>query len=176
MKRGQTIVAEREKVETSSERMYARKKSKHKRTFAVIVVVLILAVLVAAAITAWRKLMPVEPTKIETIPVTPQAMIIDEASNDNSNVTTRLKEYVANLETDLKDANYKVNRVTLPTGKSREIYVDIEGRSYFFKVNTDRGAGVTAEDITRMIKYLDEKNIKPSKYVDVRVEGKAFYL
>lgn len=176
MKRGQTIVAEREKVETASERMHARQKTKHKRTFAIIVVLLILAALVIAAIIAWRKLIPNEPTKIEATPVTPQAMIVDEASGNNSNITTRLKEYVANLETDLKDSGYKVARVTLPAGKSREIYVDVEGRPYYFKVNTDRGAGVTAEDISRMIKYLDGKDIKPSKYVDVRVEGKAFYL
>ncbi len=177
MKRGQTIVAQRDKVETASERMHARKKTKHKRTFAIIVVLLILGALTIAGVIAWQKLMPTEPVKVETPPVTPQAMIIDEASGNQSNVTTRMKEYVANLESDLKDnGGHKVTRVTLPAGKSREIYVDIENRPYYFKVNVDRGAGVTAEDIARTIKYLDGKDIKPSKYVDVRVEGKAFYL
>lgn len=176
MKTGKAIVAQRERVETASERMRARQKTKHKRTFAIVTVVLVLAALVIAGVIAWQKLMPDTPVKIETPPVEPQAIIVDEASGNKSNITTRLKEYVANLETDLKESGQKVNRVALPAGKSREIYVDIEGRPYYFKVNTDRGAGVTAEDISRMIKYLDEKSIKPAQYVDVRVEGKAFYL
>ena len=33
---------------------------------------------------------------------------------------------------------------------------------------------LTAEDMERMVRYLRERDLKPG-YVDVRVEGKAFY-
>lgn len=45
---------------------------------------------------------------------------------------------------------------------------------YYFKMNIDRGSGVSVEDAVKMVKYLSERDLHPS-YVDVRVEGKAFY-
>ena len=57
---------------------------------------------------------------------------------------------------------------------SRELYVDLEEVGYYFKVSVDRGAGVTAEDMQRMVEYLQGNEINP-EYVDVRIGGKAYY-
>ncbi len=45
---------------------------------------------------------------------------------------------------------------------------------YYFKMNIDRGSGVSVEDAVRMVKYLETRELAPA-YVDVRVQGKAFY-
>ena len=38
-----------------------------------------------------------------------------------------------------------------------------------------RWAVVSAEDIVRMKKYLEEQGVVGAEYVDVRVEGKGYY-
>ena len=38
----------------------------------------------------------------------------------------------------------------------------------------DRSSAVQAEDMARMIRYLDGKKIRAT-YVDLRVEGKAYF-
>lgn len=67
-----------------------------------------------------------------------------------------------------------MTKVTLPTGMSRELYVDLEGRTEYYKVNLDRETAVTAEDIDRMVRYLEKNGVTP-EYVDVRIEEKAYY-
>lgn len=176
LKSGRTIIAERERIETASERMDARKKAKHKRIFAVAVVVFIVAILVFAGLIAWqqlRKQYQIPETDNKTTTIEPSTTIIDE--NGKNQITNRTKEYVVNLEQDMKELGYKMSRVTLPSGKSRELYIDIEGRPYYFKATSMRSSAVVAEDIDRMLRYLDGKGITPSEYVDVRVEEKAYY-
>jgi hypothetical protein len=41
-------------------------------------------------------------------------------------------------------------------------------------MNLDRGVAVQVEDAVRMKKYLDQNNLQ-AEYVDIRVEGRAFY-
>lgn len=177
MRAGRTIVAERERIESDSERMQARKKVKRKHTTLVILVLLIL-VAIGLAIFLGMKELSKEYVVIGDAkeksgePYVVQAMIVDE---DNSGqISMRVNQYIGELEQAFADLGYKVVKVTLPTGKSRELYVDLEGRETFFKVSMERGAAVIAEDAARMIRYLDGHDIHPV-YVDVRVEGKGYY-
>lgn len=174
MKRGQTIAAEREYTESESERLQARKKTKRSRMTSVVLVLLLLVILAFGGYT-WMKNVAEEVVRpaensVEEFPVT--AEIRDESGQ--MQVSMRTREYIGQLEADLRELGYKVIKVTLPGGTTRELYVDIEGVSYYFKVNMERGAGVSAEDIGRMIKYLEGKEGGIS-YVDVRIEGKAYY-
>jgi hypothetical protein len=41
-------------------------------------------------------------------------------------------------------------------------------------MSVDRDTAVQAEDMAHMIRYLDEKGIS-CDYVDLRIEGKAYY-
>ena len=101
--------------------------------------------------------------------------IVNE-NNEEETVPARTAEYIELLRSDLADLGHQLIRVVLPEGKMRELYVDIEGVMPYFKVQVDRDSAVTAEDISRMIKYLNEHGlIRDLTYVDVRVEGKAFY-
>lgn len=170
MKSGRTIVAEREQLESASERMHAREKLRRKKQLSVVAVVLILVIVVIVGIVAWKTWVTIEPVAVVTTEkIEPKAEIIDEAK---VGVPTRVREYAAYLEQDLNDLGYTVIRVVLPQDKRRELYVDLDGHKGYFKVNIDRGSGETAEDIDRMIKYLGDKEVE---YVDVKVEGKAFY-
>lgn len=174
MKLGRTIAAEREHVESESERMMARKKVHRRQTTSVLMVILMLAILGLIGYLGMKEM--VEKEVIETTPQDikqqVKAQIVDE--DNRGQISMRTMNYILQLEGDLRDLGYEVTKVTLPTGKSRELYIDIAGVGAFFKVNTDRESALVAEDVSRMVKYLKEKNLQP-KYVDVRVEGKAYY-
>lgn len=173
MKRGQTIVAERERVESESERLLARKKVRRKHFCAVLAGVLMLAILVILGYLGVKQLVDGAEATIKDEPAYQiQAEIVDE--DNTGQISSRVKAYIAQLEQDFQELGYKVKRVTLPTGTSRELYVDLEGVEMYFKVTIDRDAAVTAEDAERMIRYLAERDIHPT-YVDVRIDGKAYY-
>lgn len=174
MKRGQTIVAEREYVESDSERMKARKKQKRRHMTSVILALLLIAILALLAYTG-AKNMAEEAQKLpegsdEESKIT--AQIIDEAGHGQ--ISGRMRQYIMRLEGDFRDLGYTVIKVTLPQSTSRELYVDLAGVEYYFKVSMNRDAAVSAEDAVRMIKYLSDRDIHPT-YVDVRVEGKGYY-
>jgi len=175
MNRGQTIVAERERAESDSERLQERKKIQRKRRSSVIFAVLILVVLGVLAYTTGKNAFREyeEGTKPQEEEYILKAQIVDE--DNRGQISVRTKEYAAQLERDFYDAGYVVAQVTLPTGMSRELYIDIEGEEFYFKVNTDRDTAVTVEDAARMIKYIHEHDLH-LQYVDIRVEGRAYYL
>ena len=93
MKRGQTIVAKRERQESASERMLARKKVRNKRILSVVVVVLILIILTILGVMGWQVLFKdkVIDTTTEATTPEPTVEIVDEAG---VGVSGRIKEYI----------------------------------------------------------------------------------
>lgn len=173
MNRGQTIVAERERAESDSERLQERKKIQRKRRNSVVFAVLVLAALGALAYTTGKNAFhDYEAKKPQEEEYELKAQIVDE--DNRGKVSTRTKNYIIQLEQDFRDLGYTVTQVTLPTGASRELYVDLAGEDVYFKVNTDRDTAVTVEDAVRVLKYLKENDLHP-QYVDVRIEGRAYY-
>ncbi len=174
MKRGQTIVAERERVESDSERMRARKKLHRRHLWSVLSVLMMLGILGYLGYMTVREAIAEKTGKIEkprteyevTVPV------IDE--DGKGQISARMKEYIGRLEKDFQDLGYTVRQVTLPTGTSRELFVDLVGKEAYFKVSMDRDSAVSAEDAVRMLRYLEERELK-AEYVDVRLEGKAYF-
>jgi len=57
----------------------------------------------------------------------------------------------------------------------RELHVYPKNASYYIKFDTSRGVGGQVEELRTLLSYLKKKNIAPKQYVDVRLEGKAFY-
>lgn len=170
---GRTIVGEREYAESESERMQARKKVHRRRTTSVIIVFLMMVALGLMGYIGMKEMVkPVTETEPQVTPADVQAQIVDEDARGR--ISSRMMRYIAQLEGDLKDLGYTLKKVTLPTGKSRELYLDVEGSATFYKVNTDRETALVAEDIDRMARYLKVQNLTP-EYVDVRIEGKAYY-
>ena len=172
VKLGRTIVAERERAESDSERMMARKKAHRKQRTSVVVVLLMGVILGLILYIGVNELNERREEEDEVVEVEIKAQVIDE--DNRGRISTRTKVYVAQLEKDLADLGYTVTKVTLPTGTSRELYVDLEGKTGYFKVNLDRETAVTAEDMDRMVRYLEKNGVEP-EYVDVRLEEKAYY-
>ena len=110
--------------------------------------------------------------KVEEKVWEPSVQILDE--NDGTEPSTRVKEFVAKLENDMKDYGLLVDHVVLPFQKAREIDVYLVERAEYYKMSLDRGSAVQAEDAWRMTRYLDGQGISCG-YVDLRVEGKAYY-
>lgn len=78
---------------------------------------------------------------------------------------------IANIE---KGSKYTVTEIEIPTGTTRQVKVYIKGYDYPAFVSIERGPAVQAEDIKQSIGYIESHDKKPN-YIDVRVEGKAFY-
>lgn len=176
MKVGRTISEKRERVVTDSERMAMREKEKRrKKTSAIFFFVgLIVAVVsifaVVNGIAEQRKRDEIKPAEEKTY--TPSVAI--ENDDGSKYATDRMKTYVGKIEQDFSELGYKVVRVVVPAGKTRELDIYLNGRTEYYKCYLDRDTAETAEDAVRMIKYLDSNNIKPG-YVDVRIAGRAYY-
>lgn len=173
MKLGRTIVAEREQAESEQDRLTARKKVRHKRMMSFLVMILMIAVLGVLTYIGFRQLTDeLETGNDEAIKYVIKAKIVDE--NQREKISIRMEEYIGLLEQDFRDAGFTVLKVVLPANTSRELHVFLEGMDWYLKVNMDRGTAVSVEDAGRIIRYLQERGITP-EYVDVRVEGKAYY-
>ena len=169
---GRTIAGEWERQESESERLMARKKERNKKIVKVLLIVAVLGVIatiVVIEITTWAGNR--ERVEAARTAIVPTVEVIDEAG---AGVTSRMKEYIGVIERDFAELGYTVDRAVVPAGKSREVDVFLEGRDYYIKLNIDRGTAVSAEDASRMIKYLEEQGLKPG-YIDVRVKGKGYY-
>ncbi len=108
----------------------------------------------------------------EENPMVPTVTIVDE--NVGNNLSERAKLFVARLEKDAKDYKLEIDHVVLPYQKARELDIYFKNRGEYYKMTMERGSAVQMEDAERMMRYLDGKDLHPG-YVDLRVEGKAYY-
>ena len=165
-----------EKIE--SERARIRKESGRRLSLSIVVVTLLGIAVIYLSYGAVKAVMEYfdesnNATVIEEEKPQPSVAIIDETGSKM--ISERVKEYVGYMEEDMKALGYEVDRAVLPEKYVREVDIYVKGRAEYYKASLDRGTAVTAEDIVRMIRYLDENGIDGAHYVDVRVSGKAFY-
>lgn len=174
LKRGQTIVAEREPAETESERMRERKRTRRKHITSVVIALLMMGVLALLAYITMRGVVEEVGRAPEAIEAdyAVKAQIIDETGREQ--VSMRTRQYVGQLEQDLRDLGYEMTKVVLPVNTSRELYVDLAGVETYFKVSMERDTAIVAEDMARVLRYLQSHDLHP-EYADVRIEGKAYY-
>ena len=181
LKSGRTIGERRERLETANERQEARKKVKKRQTFRVgFTVVLFTVVAVAVIVLIIVFLKNRAENEVETTPTIvvktyqPTIEIIDENASAGG-ITTRMSEYIGQLETDLKDLSLTPVKAVIPAGSIREVDIYLDGYTGFIKTTIDRGTGVTAEDTERMLRYLKEQGIGEFQYIDIRIDGKAYW-
>ena len=160
MKLGRTIAGGREAVESDLVRQkFIEKRERKKRLQLILLGAVIVATIVSGTLIvrgALQKTPAVSQKRVEVEKYTPTVEIIDE---DTSNmITERIKQYVA----------------LIPAGRAREVDIYLEGRDEYYKCNLDRGTAETVEDIVRMIGYLKKQGVMAG-YVDVRLEGRAYY-
>ena len=155
------------------ERLKQRKKTKRKNV-GVVAGILLLVILVGLVISHYITELIAENEAKNVVIQEPEPTVAIADENSGTDISARVKEFVSRLEKDAKIEGYEVDRVVLPLNKVREIHVYIKKRNEYYKMTIDRGSAVQAEDMGRMIRYLDKKKIK-AEYVDLRVEGKAYY-
>ena len=182
IKSGRTIGEKREHLETASERATIHKKAKFKKRLRFILATIgfVLAIIFVAQVFASIVKNPETDdtsltTTTVTVPLKPTIEIIDEDSNDTSNVPSRTKEYIAEVEADLREYGLIPVKAVIPSGAIREVDIYLDGYTGFIKMYTDRGAGVSSEDADRMLRYLAERGIADFQYIDVRIDGKAYW-
>lgn len=104
---------------------------------------------------------------------------------DQSNLQVRLNtpavssQQIAFIETiaaQLKARKVKIASMTLPPS-ANELYVQIADKPYFVKFNMQNAdtARQQAGTFLATITQLEKQGATPSKYVDVRVAGRAYY-
>ena len=180
---GRTIGEKRERLETKRERAAARERDKRRNFWRITSVSLgfiaLIGILIFLAATFFRQ----EPTP-ETITESKPAVTVsqptieivdDSASATGGKITSRMREYIGMLESDLRGYNYTPTRAVIPVDSIREVHFYLDGYPGYLKTTIDRGAGVTAEDIDRMLRYLQGQGITEFEYIDVRIDGRAFW-
>ena len=181
---GRTIGEKRERLETKRERAAAREKDKRKNRNRIIIVSLAFIAFIAILIILARIFLsrPVEePLVVEPEPIIleePTIEIIDESaasSGDTGKITSRMKTYIADVESDLRNYGIIPNKAVIPAGAIREVDFYLEGYTGFLKTTIDRGAGVTSEDAERMLRYLKDQGVADFEYIDLRIDGRAFW-
>ncbi len=169
---GRTIAGEWERQESESERLNTRKKVKQKKIFKIVSLIIILAAIagiIVMEVSVWMSNRAKE--EAEAVVLKPTIDIIDEAG---TGITSKMRDFVAQIERDFADIGLSANRAVIPAGKMREVHMFLNGYDFYVKLNIDRGTAVSAEDAKRMAQYVVERDIHP-EYIDVRVSGKGYY-
>ncbi len=177
---GRTIAEKRERLETANERAAARKKDKLKKALRVTVTLIgfiaIIVVLIGLYFSFRNAEIQLEELNNSTFTPNPTIEIIDEESTaTGGHLTTRMLEFIDRVSTSLRELGFTPTKAVIPTGSVREVDFYLDGYVGFIKTTIDRGAGVTAEDAERMLRYLTENGILEYTYIDVRIDGKAFW-
>lgn len=180
MKSGRTIGEKRERLETASERAAIHKKNKIKRNFrffaTTIGLIAIILFIIFVILPFFRKKEGEEISETIIIPYAPTIEVIDEASPSSADrITSRMKEYIGQVESGLRELGYIPIKAVIPTDAIREVDFYLENHLGFIKTIIDRGSGVTVEDADRMLRYLESQDISEYQYIDVRIDGKAYW-
>ncbi|MBR2839813.1 hypothetical protein IKE82_00565 [Candidatus Saccharibacteria bacterium] len=178
---GRTIGEKRERLETANERAAAREKDKRKNRHRIIIAALAFIAIIVVLIVLARLIFvkpPEEPLIIEPTPVAtaePTIEIIDEGSTTAGKITSRMNNYLGLLELDLKSYGYQPVKAVIPQGSIRQVNIYLDGYTGYLKTTIDRSASVTAEDADRMLRYLAGQGITDFEYVDLRLDGRAYW-
>ena len=180
---GRTIGEQRERLETASERNAIHIKTKRLKRRRIILTVASFLMLFAFSVWLISRLTPSpdETGNITTsttviVPYAPTIEVVDEdAATTGGRLTSRMKEYIGQAEVDLRELGYTPVRAVIPTGTIREVDFYLDSYTGFIKMTIDRGTGVSAEDTDRMLRYLASIGVTDFQYIDVRIDGKAYW-
>ena len=177
---GRTIGEKRERLETKRERAAAREKDKRKRTLRIVFTIVGFLAIIAILIGLFFLFLDdgdSQPRQaFSEAPTAPSIEIIDEnASATDGKIPSRMYDYITLAESDLRALGYNPIKAVLPNGSIREIDFYLEGYTGRIKMTVDRDPAVSAEDTDRMLRYLSGQGIMEFEYVDVRIDGKAYW-
>lgn len=94
--------------------------------------------------------------------------------NNQALTSSRFLAFVGRIIGYADGSGLTVKTATIPALTTRQVRITLKGVKPYFTFSVDREPAAQVEDMSRIIRYLRKKNIV-ARYVDVRVEGKAFY-
>jgi hypothetical protein len=113
-----------------------------------------------------------EPVK--TIPtVTDQSGV--PAQPGKQLLTAQQVNFISSAAAQLSAQKQAVSALLLPHDIANELHVRLDGLPYFVKFSMDGDGRVQVGTMLAMREYLEANHIQPIEYVDVRVEGRAYY-
>ena len=179
-KLGRTIGEKREKLETANERQAARKKDKKKKALRVVITIIGFCLLAIILAVLFKSLInrdePVAIDEEVTIDYSPTIEIIDATTNSSDiKISSRMTRYIGRAERDFRELGHNPIKVIIPSGTIREVDFYLENRPGFIKLTIDRDSAVSVEDADRMLRYLEDRGIESFEYIDVRIDGKAYW-
>lgn len=84
--------------------------------------------------------------------------------------------FILAINKEFKEKGSTISSLTLPA-TSRELDVGLLNTPYFIKFNLDNNDALQqVGTYFALIDHLKSQNITPSKYIDVRLDGRAYYL
>lgn len=183
MRTGRTIAEKREALEKAAEReSYHKKLKREKRTrvfFSCLGLAVFAAVFifVATLIFGERESSPFSSTaSVLTVPYAPTIEVVDEDTGAGADhLTSRMKEYIGQAEVDFRELGYYPKRAVIPSGAIREVDFYLDNYPGYIKMIIDRPTGVSVEDADRMLRYLASIEVTEFSYIDVRLDGKAYW-
>ena len=179
---GRTIGARRERLETANERIAARKKDKRKSVYRFVTAVACFLVLICVLFFLYKAFIGSDEN--DSYSESPEQLLIhdptieiidEDAGSTGGKITSRMKEYISRVEDCLRERGYQPQNVVIPSSGVREIRVNLDGYSGFIKMIIDRDPAISVEDADRMLRYLKEQGITDFAYIDVRIDGKAYW-
>jgi hypothetical protein len=113
-------------------------------------------------------------------PIEPGITVVD---NNNLAVGGKMPQkilaFLGQLVSDAGEMGLGLSEVSIPAGRAREVDVRVEreGKGLLFKLSVERSAAQQVEDMERVMRHLEGAGVKIEglEYVDIRVEGRAFY-
>lgn len=177
---GRTIAEKRERLETKSERAAARNKDKRKKACRIIITIVGFATIIVALLGLYFAFRNAE-TELAVInsgsqTAKPTIEVIDEGSaSAGGHLSSRMIDFINQVSSYLRELGVTPTKVVVPMGSIRQVNFYLDGYTGFVKTTIDRGAGVTAEDTERLLRYLAELGVSDFEYLDVRLDGKAYY-
>ena len=175
---GRTIGAEREHLETKNERAAARKKDKRKFITHILSVSGIflgaIIILLVLAINFVGRSRETPILAVEATSPSPTIEIVDQNASGGE-LPSRIRAYIALAETDFRDLGLTPAKAVLPSGTIREVDFYLDGYNGYVKTTIDRDSAISSEDASRMLRYLASKGITDFEYIDVRIDGKAYW-
>lgn len=85
--------------------------------------------------------------------------------------------FISQLHSELPTAfkaKVQLQRVIIPKS-TREVQVQIKGKPYLIRLNSNNALELQVGDLKNLLQYLNAHKITPTKYIDLRLEHKAFY-
>ena len=181
MRTGRTIAEKREVLEKAAEREDFHRRLKRQKRGKALLSILGLALfagifIILGLIMFGGRESSEGVAEVVTVPITPTIEVIDaDTGSGSSHITSRMKEYIGMAEMDFRELGYVPLKAMIPAGAIREVDFYLDGHPGFIKLIIDRGSGVSVEDADRMIRYLAAQGVTDYQYIDVRIDGKAYW-